>query len=75
MAGLQQLIAVPVSTVDGRLYEINPEPLRWRQGKPAPYLWDRTAHPKVNGVHILGTDGTVRQPARLADFAGSPSLK
>lgn len=75
MEELRKLIEVPVSTVDGRPFQINPEPLRWRQGEPAPYLWDPAPHPKVNGLHVLGTDGEVRQPARLQDFAGSPPLK
>jgi len=76
MDGLRKLIGdVPASTVDGRPYEINPEPVRWQQRDPAPYLWDPAPHPKVNGIHILGTDGKVRQPARLEDFAGTRPLE
>jgi hypothetical protein len=67
--GLRKVIGdVPASTVDHQPYRINLEPLHWRQGAPQPYLWDGTPHPKINGIHVLGTDGKVRQLKRLEDF-------
>ncbi|MHB0935451.1 MAG: hypothetical protein ACYDCO_11490 [Armatimonadota bacterium] len=75
MDGLKKIIKeVPTSTIDGRPFKIHPKPLRWRHGEAAPYLQDPAAHPKVNGVHMLGTDGKVRQPARPEDFAGTKPL-
>ena len=66
---LRKLIReVPNSTIDNRPYKISAEPLRWRQEPRRPYLWDAAPHPKVNGVHILATDGKVYQLKRLEDL-------
>jgi len=73
-AELRKLIRdVPVSTIGSQPYRIGKDPLRWRQGTARPYLWDAVPHPKVNGVHILATDGKVYQMKKLEDFPESPT--
>jgi len=69
--GLRKVIGdVLASTIENRPYQLNAKPLRWRQADPQPYLWDPAPHPKINGIHVLGTDGRVRQLKRLEDFSG-----
>jgi len=71
---LRQLIRdVPVSTIGSQPYRMSNDQLHWRQGTPQPYLWDAVPHPKVNGVHILTTDGKVYQMKKLEDFSDSPT--
>jgi len=60
---------VPTSTVANLPYGVSAETLRWRQGSRRPYLWDTKLHPKVNGIHILATDGKVYQMKSLQDLS------
>ena len=57
---LRQAIGpVPASTIEGESYVMESRPLKWKQGAARPYLWDPRPHLKINGIHVLATDGNV----------------
>jgi hypothetical protein len=59
---------VPVSTIANQPYRMGTDTLRWRKGPRRPYLWDTEPHPKVNGVHVLATDGKVYLVKQVRDL-------